>query len=219
MLTGDIITIYVGPKRKKYQIHKDLLASYEHWRKRLDSKLIKDSQKMYLPECDPDVWDVFVNWLYRGGLKDICLQDEDMAKVQMGKYIQLYIHAEHWTIRALQNKIMDKFCAGTISSWDWSPCNVIQRIYKNTPEDSPFRCFVVDTFLLQSSLWDADCEDGGRAARLKSHLEHGNHEFVLECFEALMQLTSKSTLRAPDRETGCTYHKHEDGEKCSWREV
>ena len=215
MLTGDIITIYVSPKRKKYQIHKGLLASYEHWKKRLDSKLIKGSQSMYLPECDPDIWDIFVNWLYRGGLKDVCLEDGDPVKARIGQYLHLYFDAEHWTIPALQNTIMDKFCVGTISSWEWTPCNVIQRIYQSTPKDSPLRCYVVDSFLLKSSLSDADCEDGGRAARVKLHLEFGNHEFVLECYEALMQLTPKSQLREPHMKTGCKYHKHESGDECS----
>ena len=52
-------------------------------------------------------------------------------------------------------------------------------------------------------------------ARLKSQLDYDNQEFVLECFEALMQFTPKSKLCAPDRKTACTYHKHEDGEECS----
>ena len=215
LLTGGVITIYVGSKRKEYQVHKGLLASYEYWRKHLDIKLTEDSQTMHLPQERPYVWDLFVNWLYRGSLKDICVENDDMAKTQQRQYIKLYVQAERWAIPALQNKIMDKFCAGTISGWDWSHCMLIRSIYKVTSRDSPLRSYLVDNFLSQSSLWDADCENGGRATKLKSQLDYADKEFVLDCFEALMQLTSRSKLRAPDRKKGCTYHKHEDGEKCS----
>ena len=170
---------------------------------------------MHLPQQRPDIWDLFVNWLYRGSLKDICV--EDVANLQAIQYIILYTQAEDWVIPALQNKIMDKLRAWTTGIWDCFPCDcdVIQHIYERTPRDSPLRFYVVDSFLSKSSLWDADCEDGGRATRLKSQLDCGNQEFVLECYEALMQLTPKSKLRAPDRKKGCTYHKHRYGEKCS----
>ena len=169
---------------------------------------------MHLPQQHPDIWDLFLNWLYRGSLKDICVENEGIAENQLSQYIQLYIQAERWAIPALQNKIMDSWMT---SVWDWSSCNmnVIHDIYQRTPRDSPLRSYVVDSFLSESTLWDADCEGGGRPARLKSQLDCGNQDFVLECYEALMQLTPKSKLLAPDRKMGCTYHKHEDGEKCS----
>ena len=213
VLTGGVITIYVGPKRKEYQIHKVLLASCEYWRKFLDSKLPEDSQAMHLPEQDPNIWDLFVNWLYRGSLKDICVENEDMAETQVRQYIMLYSRAEQWAIPTLQNKIMDLW---TTSDWDWS-CDVdkIHSVYKRTLRDSPLRSYVVDGFLSLGLLLNADCENGERAALLKSQLDYGNQEFVLDCFEALMQLTPKSKLRAPYGKTGCTYHKHKDGEECS----
>ena len=54
MLTGGVITIYVGPTRKEYQVHKGLLASYKYWEKHLVSNLTKNSQTMHLPLQDPD---------------------------------------------------------------------------------------------------------------------------------------------------------------------
>ena len=214
MLTGGVITIYVGPKRKEYQIHKDLLTSCEYWRRYLDLELDEDSE-MYLRLERPEVWILFVNWLYRGSLKDICMEDKDVAKAQVKQYVWLYIKAEQWAIPALQNKIMDRLTAWTIDIWDCFTCENIDLIYKNISGGSPLRSYVVDSFLTQSSLWDADSEKGGRAARLKSQLDSGNKQFALECFEALMQLISRSELLAPGRKIGCTYHKHEDGEKCS----
>ena len=215
MLTGGVVTIYIGPKRKEYQVHRGLLASHEYWSKYLDSKLAEDSQIVHLPEQYPDTWDLFVNWLYRGSLKDICVENEDMAKDQAILYILLYTSAEKWAIPALQNKIMDKLHAWTTSIWYWFSDCWTRLVYEATPRDSPLRCYLVDSVLAQSSLWEADYENGGRTAQLKSQLDFGNQEFVLECFEALMQLTPKAKLRAPDRKSACTYHKHKDRKKCS----
>ena len=205
-----MITIYVGPERKDYQIHKRLLASYKYWRRQLDPE---DAQIMHLPHHSPDTWDHFVNWLYRGSLRDICVE-KDIAETQAEQYVYLYSQAERWAIPALQNKIMDKICAWTTRSSDWPPCNLIDYMYEHTVRGSPLRSYVVDSLLSKSSLWDAECENGGRVAELETQLDYGNHKFVLECFETVMQSTSKSKLRAPDRNKGCTYHKHEDGEKC-----
>lgn len=215
MLNGGLITIYVGRDREEFQVLKCRLASYEYWRKYLDANLTEDSQTMHLPQERPDIWELFVHWLYRGSLKNICMDNEDIARIEVNQYIVLYTRAEQWAIPALQNKIMDKLCAWTTRSSDWPPCNLIHYTYEHTPRDSPLRSYFVDSVLSKSSLWDADGEDGGGAAELKSQLDHGNQDFVLECFEALIQSTPKSKLRAPDRKTGCTYHKHEDGEKCS----
>ena len=206
MLTGGLITIYVGPKRKEYQVHRGLLASNDHWSKFFDSKLAKGSQIVHLPRELPGSWDLFVNWLYRGNLKDICEENEDVAACQVIQYIYLYTSAEKWAIPALQNKIMDKLHAWKASLWGWFHSYSIRHVYKHNPKGSPLRSYLVDSFLAEGSLCGKD---------LKLELDCGNHEFAVECFEALMQLTPKSKLRAPDRKIACTYHKHEDGKKCS----
>lgn len=212
MLTGGIIKIYVGPKRKEYQVHRGLLALNEYWRTYLASKLAEDSEIVHLPQQRAKTWDLFVNWLYRGSLKDICVENEDAAKKQAIQYIVLYTSAEKWAMPALQNKIMDKLHAWTPSIWHWFDDDVTRHAYKATPRDSPLRSYLVDCFLKDSSLLEADCE---RGTLLKLQLDYGNQEFVLECFEALMQLTPKSKLRAPNKKIACTYHKHEDEKRCS----
>ena len=205
MLTGGVVTIYVGPKRKEYQVHRSLLASHEYWRKFLDSKLAEDSRIVHLPDQYPATWDLFINWLYRGKLKDICEENEDVATDQAIQYINLYTTAEHWAILALQNNIMDKLHAWEALLWGWFPSYSIHHVYEHNPNGSPLRSYLVDSFLAEGSLCGKN---------LKSELDYGNHEFAVECFEALMQLTPKSKLRAPDRKTACTYHKHENGKKC-----
>ena len=193
-------------------MHRGLLAPNEYWRTYLDSKLAEDSEIVHLPQQRPKTWDLFVNWLYRGSLKDICVENEDAAKKQAIQYILLYTRAEEWAIPALQNKIMDKLHAWTPPIWHWFADDVTSHAYEATPRDSPLRSYLVDCFLNHSSLLEADC---GRGAQLKFQLDYGNQEFVLECFEALMQLTPKSKLCAPNRKIACTYHKHEYGKRCN----
>ena len=167
---------------------------------------------MYLPEESRYIWDLFVNWLYRGSLKDICMDGEHIANTQRSQYLMLYTRAERWAIPALQNKAIDKLRA---RNWSCISSPLIYQVYKATRRDSPLRAYVVDSFLSISSMWDADCEDVRPADLLKSQLKYGNHAFVLECYEALMQVTPKSKLRNPFGKRGCNYHKHEDEEECS----
>ncbi len=55
---------------------------------------------MHLPQDCPDTWDLFVNWLYRSSLNDICAENKYMAKIQLRNYIILYAEADRtrsWT--------------------------------------------------------------------------------------------------------------------------
>ena len=143
------------------------------------------------------------------------MKNEYMAKVQVNGYIVIYLNAERWAIPGPQNNIMDNFRAWTIRSSDRPRDTLIGYIYKYTSRGSPLRSYVVDSFLSQSSLWDADSENDRPAARLKAQLDYDNQKFVLECFKAVMQLTSTSELLAQGIKMGYTYHKYKKGEKCS----
>ena len=205
MLHGGLITIYVGAKRKRFQVHKKLLASHNYWAKKVSGTV----RSLWRQSDDPAFWDLFVNWLYRGNIKEISWDDEGKAQVQARLYVVLSLTAATWGIRELQNMVMDRLRERTTCELGWFPRSVIRRIYQ-TGEKSPLRSYAVDSFISKSYLWNA----GERMEVLRSHLDYENNCFVIECFDAASRAASRYKIRDPDKKVGCHYHQHEDGKNC-----
>lgn len=217
-LTGDTIDVYIGPKRKHYVVHKALLTRYEWFSKRILSR-----GPLYLLAEDPKVFELLIGWLYRKTLNAISTTDDSVAEEEATLYVGLYLRAYEWDIHELQNALMDRLRARITCVYGYFSRKLIKTIYENTKSPSPLRSYVVDSFIYKGIRWD---EDAGiedlihegfmtRKTALKSQLDAGNYLFVLDCYEALFQLCAKSKIRDPDRRTGCAYHTHREGERCT----
>ncbi|OAF56647.1 hypothetical protein VC83_07193 [Pseudogymnoascus destructans] len=67
LMGGDIVTVYVGPREKRYSVHKALLTSQsEYFERALNGKFKEaDEQTIRLPEDSPDAFDLLIGWLYQ----------------------------------------------------------------------------------------------------------------------------------------------------------
>ncbi|KFY01007.1 hypothetical protein O988_02967 [Pseudogymnoascus sp. VKM F-3808] len=67
LMGGDIVTVYVGPREKRYSVHKALLTSQsEYFEKALNGKFKEaDEQTIRLPEDSPDAFNLLIGWLYQ----------------------------------------------------------------------------------------------------------------------------------------------------------
>lgn len=224
-LVGNTIRVFVGPKRKRYSVHKALLTQYEWFSKKIYYSDLKIASRdcIDFPTVDPKVFELLISWLYRKNLKPISTADEDDAKEEVELYIDLYLRACDWNMPELQNALLDRIRVRSTCEYGFFPRKLINTIYKRTQPLSPLRSYIVDSFIHKGIEWD---EDGGledpidaqytltRKRALTVQLEAGNQDFVLDCYEALFQLCAKSKIRDPDRKTGCVYHRHESGGKC-----
>ena len=220
-LIGDMIMVYVGPKSKRYAVHKTLLTKHKWFRKKIfyyHSDLSRDS--ISLREEDPQVFELLISWLYSRKLKNISTT-EDLARKEAALYINAYLRACEWAIYDLQNALMDRLRVRQTCEYGYFPRHLIQHIYANTVSDSPLRSYIVDSFIHKGIGWDEDLDDPvdpnvalTRTSALQKQLDAGNQAFVLDCYEALFQLCAKSKIRDPDKKTGCVYHRHQKGEEC-----
>ena len=221
-LIGDMITVYVGPKSKRYAVHKTLLTKHKWFRKKifyLGSNASRDSINLYRE--DPKVFELLISWLYGRKLKNISTTDEELAKEEAALYITAYLRASEWAIYDLQNALMDRLRVRQTCEYGYFPRYTIQHIYANTKRDSPLRSYIVDSFIYKGIGWDEELEDPldpdkawTRTRALQKQLDAGNQAFVLECYEAMFQLCAKSKMRDPDKRTGCVYHRQREGEEC-----
>lgn len=209
----DTLKLYIGPKRKRYVVHKALLTRYEWFRKKIFCPALSPS--ISLSEEDPKAFELLIGWLYRKTVNEISTADESVAKEEVTLYVDLYLRAYEWDMHELQNALMDRMRARTTCVYGYFPRALIKKIYECTKSLSPLRSYIVDSFIYKGIQWDEQATiSWTRTTALKSQLDAGNHLFVLDCYEALFQLCAKSKIREPDRRTGCAYHTHKEGETC-----
>ncbi|KAG4433060.1 hypothetical protein IFR05_011454 [Cadophora sp. M221] len=64
-------TIFVGPKQKEFTIYKEIICESEFFRAAFKSDFAEAKDgTMYLPEDNPDAFDLYAEWAYRKSIRD-----------------------------------------------------------------------------------------------------------------------------------------------------
>ena len=226
-MIGRMISIYVGPKSKRYAIYESLLAQHEWFREKIKaSSDPANEDSITLKEEDPKLFELLISWLYRKTLKAISTIDENVAKEEVTVYIDLYFRAWAWNIHELQDSIMDRLRARQAHSNVLSE-HVITKIYSKPPRfgivESPLHAYIGEKLIyLVTKLYGdrsrQDPTDAGPAVILKPELHSlwndRDRAFMVDYVGAVFQLYMTSSISDPDTETGCVYHTHKEGERC-----
>ena len=103
LVATETVTLFVGPKRKGFVVHRDLLCYLvPYFSKTFEGAFHESSvNETYLKEEDPSAVELFIGWLYRGksGFKS--------TKGNMVACFNLYVMADKWCLTSLRNSIME----------------------------------------------------------------------------------------------------------------
>ncbi|KIW88952.1 uncharacterized protein Z519_10436 [Cladophialophora bantiana CBS 173.52] len=120
--TSEIVTVHVGPKRKRFHLHRDLICQRSPFMEKCLQKNRFDEgykNELYLPEDDPKAFSIVVEWIYRGrlpvfgtfGTSAIGSGSTAGARgttgLDMCDMSQAYCMADKFGMEELQNGIMD----------------------------------------------------------------------------------------------------------------
>jgi hypothetical protein len=143
-LGTEIATIYVGPKRKAFKIHKKLLCDRsDYFSKAFNSRFQEANGEMHCPEDDPTAFGHLVNYFYRNAVPQ--LPSKDAPDNEHSEFYeglsQLFFLAEKLCMNELSNKTMD-----TIQDYQrvhnkYVTFEGLTIIYRNTHENSKFRMY------------------------------------------------------------------------------
>jgi hypothetical protein len=103
--TSEIVTVYVGHKRKRFFLHRELICQRSPF---MEKCLKKDrfdegyKNELYLPEDDPKAFSIIVEWIYRNKLPARNDPTFDLADLSAS-----YCMADKFAMEELQNNIMD----------------------------------------------------------------------------------------------------------------
>ncbi|CAD6441483.1 fb9c511d-125a-416a-99e0-912d3ab13f02 [Sclerotinia trifoliorum] len=211
----EIVTLYVGSKRKKYIVHKRILCDQSEFFDAGFNGGFKEATegKMYLPEDDPIAVADLIEYLYRGSLPR-CREDGGSEKVR-----NLYYLAEKIGLLSLMDKLMDLLAVPRIQQTGHLVgygSNAIKEIYDHTHEGSKLRLFVtaVNVFRLR----DRGNEKDWMSDRAK--LLHSNPEFFHDVFKLVGKHGKKVWVEKSEGKAfvtafeQCYFHVHGPDKEC-----
>jgi hypothetical protein len=218
----EVVSIYVGPKRKKFLVHKKLICEASDFFSKAFTGGFQEAQEnsMHLPEDDPNAFALFIDWIYRSKIPKGKKQ-EDQATLY-----NLYIFAEKLCLDDLANATMDqiqKLLDSFGSSFD-EHSTLISKVYIETSSDSPLRklCY----HLMALHLWvEAITPPKGHAPLIDNPgLEKAwsvckDHVDLFKDFWSHLLKCSVGDGPPDPCHAGdcgrCEFHKHRDGESCT----
>ncbi len=143
-----IVTVTVGPKRQPFYVHLESLCAVSPFFAAAFNKTYNfaesTSATLNLPECRPDDFEYFVQWLYTHTLNHEELVGGHPAYFRL---LRLYILADAIRITKLKNDVIDAIAALADSSNSVPTAEDTRTIYGEISETSLLRKLVVDLFL------------------------------------------------------------------------
>lgn len=201
--TSDIITIYVGPERRVYTAHKDLLiARSPFFEKCLQSGFKEGKQNEVCAEEDvPEAFDLLVIWIYTETVTPL----SDLARTKAA--LHAYMLADKYCMITFQNAIVDAMRER------FAHCYVEIRLLALLQEYNGL-CGKLKNLLLDQIGFDIKVEakykpGGVQRQRLDEFLS-GSVPIAAEVLWAYYRCV-KENYKNPAELQGCHYHEHPDG--------
>jgi len=210
VLGNEIVTLYVGPKRKQFTVHKKLLCDRCEFFSKAFRGNFQEAEKgeMYLPDDNPGAFSSLVDYLYRGVLPKA--KDDYHAAL----LLELYIIAEKLCLSSLMDKACDAVHSYSSLAGKLVTAKLIAHIYSRTHGGSKLRKFCasqVAYYLATTRTGNfdyfgglEDCPDFFMDV-FRWHVEHGKK----------INMFKESKIMAMEDMFGpCEFHTHGDKEEC-----
>ena len=193
LLSGDLLDIVVGPERKRWSLHRNLLAHHSSFFSP-ESDFVKDG-KLELPNEDIFAFRLLVKWLYQGHIQDVSTI-KDVDKIWPYAYAcqNLYLLCETIGISDLKNIAIDQFRRGCAESRLVPGAEEIKPIYERTKVGSPFRKLV--SKIAARQIMDPDSK---RDASVYRDCFQANPDFAVDVLNAIRNGTEGMLLDDPTK--------------------
>ena len=146
------VTVLVGENKKAFHIHEANLFEVSTFFKAAFSSDFKEGSEriMTLPEDDDSVFELFVEWIYRGRYK---LPSIDLAHK---RHIQLFVLADKYDVPDLKSLVLSELFSLIKNREFWPSRNTIVYAYEHTSQNAPVRKMIADHLARD---WSSEFED------------------------------------------------------------
>ena len=216
LLSGPTVDIYVGPDRRHWSLHRNLLCHHSsYFETEFQGHEVPKSgksdgeNKLELPDDDPKGFELLVKWLYQGQLEDLPQgSDEDKYNSAVACH-NLYILCDKFDMINLKNLAMDQYRRGLNEAQLVPDADEINEIYRASPIDSPFRRLM--TKIAARQIMDPEVDKDAQTYR---KCFEDNADFAVEMVNAIRYMSGGMLFDDPTEDKGCEYHDHSDGSSC-----
>jgi len=209
------VSIFVGPKRKQYTVHKDLLCKAVPFFRKAFSGAFGEATmgEIYLSDenDNPAAVELFIHWLYKGAIPSVPTEGLDRVSweimatngtlAMLIPYHDLYYMAEKWCASLLKNEILEEIRNFHRDTATLIHPDLIVKGFVNTSESSPLRRYLADACAFAFSIGDKPkyvsvlCDS-------KQDVALGN-----ELFQKLILLGDFGGAHDPDFKPASDYHE------------
>lgn len=217
-ITGNTIVVIVGQREnsRSFFIHCNLICTFSPFFNAACSGFWKESQEsvVKLPEDYPEIFELYVKWLYTGELVKLSTNAEEE---DYPEHTTLTVLACAWF---LGDKLLDSTFKNAaidaiierVRETNHYPCALASFIYENTTEESPLRRLLVDFYAYAyERSWFVGNDRG-------PDMDDAPREFFRDVLVKIIMLKEGPAVEEPgdwpwvkDR---CQYHDHADGTMC-----
>lgn len=223
LLSGAVVNVHVGNKRKCFVVHATLLQeSCPYFKSQIcSSKQDQNAtEELYLPSDDAEVFQLFHTWLYTQKLKPISkrckekggnFEDDHFASTDL--YFHLYYMTEARGLSKLQNLTMDRlrqYYATEDRVAGWERCD---QVYQRTSPESPMRDFMVRQFLHVYMDKKQSSEAAKKMLQSRLQMKQGR-AFMVDMLGKMRHQAGRKAWSSPNDGGGCLFHVHEAGVVC-----
>ncbi|KAG9831930.1 hypothetical protein KCU98_g13032, partial [Aureobasidium melanogenum] len=147
-LYKETVSIFVGPNKEKYTLHKGLLCIYSDFFRAAFEGSFKEAHenKIELPDVLVDVFEAFQVWLYSRSLRDPEDHGDSSTRPQLLTHrtlAYLWVFGDKYQIPLLQNDSIDALLEKMDQENLFSTI-VVDIAYQSTMQGSPLRRFAID---------------------------------------------------------------------------
>ena len=188
-----------------FAVHEKLICASSEFFKKIMSRDWKESKQrsIQLEDDDPDTFQLYLHWLYRGTLP---VRTDGPGRIANSEYLQLamaYVLGDKLQDGDFQDitidAMIDKCKSPASDGAKWFPVgSVIQCIYDNTPESSKARRLLVDIYVHNGcSGWLRDSMKPDEIPK----------DFLFEIAIAFLD-TRTNEVNPVAKSSTCEYHQH-----------
>lgn len=199
-----IITVKVGPSKKSFHSHKGVLSFYSGYFAAALNGNFAESKcgVVHLPDEDPKIFELLVNWLYTRRLPDPPKSGDLFTTLS-----ELWILADRREIPMLANAVLNAIRDETTRLWK-VPTVDLPKIYKDTMESSGLRRLAVH--LIASTSGPRIITDENKA-KWPVEAVWDVLNFVWKMQKEGAKSLDKKACAEMDM---CAFHMHEEGARC-----
>ena len=211
-LGTEIVTIFVGPKRKEFLIHKRLLCKKVEYFDKMFKGGFKEAEETtsYMPEDSPNTFSLFVRWLYRNDFPKLAkTAEQGNESCKSSDIMSLYFLAHKMCLEVVADRCMDILIDFHVSSDQVLNDEQIVKAYENSMTDSAVRLYcsrqvhwILATFKngKHSTMWYRDLLE--------------KHEDMFTDLLVQLRNTSNKQIMDPRKAPRCDYHVHKKDMPC-----